>query len=135
MAADDRWKKFARLYQAGVHKRTITDMAIEAGYAPKSASSQGSRLLKSAKFKQYLTMIKPKVDKEAVKEQQRILGVIERQELLSDIAKDPDEKTDARIKAVDVMNKMDGVYVNKQEVSGNDGGPLVFKWEDGDDDD
>ncbi len=35
--------------------------------------------------------------------------------LLSDIANDDSEKTDSRIKAIDTLNKMDGVYTNKVE--------------------
>ena len=35
--------------------------------------------------------------------------------LLSDIANDNSEKTDSRIKAIDTLNKMDGVYTNKVE--------------------
>ena len=42
----------------------------------------------------------------------------DRMVLLSNIARDDDEKTDARIKAIDTLNKMDGEYINRVEVHG-----------------
>ena len=41
----------------------------------------------------------------------------ERMITLSEIAKDAAEKTDTRIKAVDTLNKMDGQYTQKVELS------------------
>ncbi len=38
--------------------------------------------------------------------------------VLSDIAADGNEKTEARIKAIDTLNKMDGEYTGKLELSG-----------------
>lgn len=38
---------------------------------------------------------------------------------LSNIAKSGEEKTENRIKAIDTLNKMDGQYVNRVEVSGS----------------
>ena len=35
-------------------------------------------------------------------------------------------------KAVDILNKMQGSYVNKLEIGGPDGGPLEFSWAGGD---
>lgn len=47
-----------------------------------------------------------------------IMTAIERKVLLSKMADDADERTDTRIKAVDTLNKMEGVYTNKVEMTG-----------------
>ena len=47
----ERRKKFCRAY---LKKGHITDAAIKAGYSPRSAYSQGSRLLKNGEIKEYL---------------------------------------------------------------------------------
>lgn len=38
--------------------------------------------------------------------------------VLSEIAADKEERPDSRIKAIDTLNKMDGDYINKVEMSG-----------------
>lgn len=55
---------------------------------------------------------------------QAIMKRKDRMILLSNIAEDEDEKTDARIKAIDTLNKMDSVYTNKVEVNGNINNPF-----------
>ncbi len=42
-----------------------------------------------------------------------ILSATERAIILSDIARDKEEKTDSKIKAIDTLNKMSGEYVTK----------------------
>ena len=48
---------------------------------------------------------------------ERVLSRVDRMILLTNIARDS-ESDKARISAIDTLNKMDGVYVNKVEVSG-----------------
>lgn len=56
------------------------------------------------------------------------MTIDERQELLSNIALDEEADKNTRIKAIDTLNKMDGVYITKAEVSGKDGGPIEIGW-------
>lgn len=46
-----------------------------------------------------------------------IMTSIERKKWLSSLIKDDCEKTDSKLKAIDILNKMSGDYVNKIEVS------------------
>lgn len=52
-------------------------------------------------------------------EKYSILNRQERMQVLSDIASNSEERTDARIKAIDTMNKMDGEYINNVKIEGN----------------
>lgn len=53
-----------------------------------------------------------------------IMKRIDRMVVLSEIAEDKEEKTDARIKAIDTLNKMDGVYTSNVNISGNVNNPF-----------
>lgn len=46
-----------------------------------------------------------------------ILNRIDRMKILTEIAKDGEEKPDSRMKAIDLLNKMDGEYINKIELT------------------
>lgn len=46
----------------------------------------------------------------------KILDAQARRELLSSLAEDKKNSANDRIKAVDILNKMDTTYVNRQEV-------------------
>ena len=120
--------EFAKLYAQHKGKAGWTNkkMAVLAGYPgdDKSASMAVSRLIKSDKFKKFLSEIKPKEDDTAF-----ILSVQQRKELLSRIASDTEERTQQRISAIDVLNKMDGEYLNKTELSG--GVEYVLNWGNG----
>ena len=61
----------------------------------------------------------------------KIMDAAERRELLTQFARDEETGKADRLKAMDLLNKMDGVYINKTQVSGTDGGPLTFRWEGG----
>ena len=43
------------------------------------------------------------------------MSALERQALLSDIARDSDESMTARLRAIDLLNKMTGVYIVQDE--------------------
>jgi len=46
-----------------------------------------------------------------------ILSRIDRMMILTEIAGDDQEKPDSRMKAIDLLNKMDGEYINKLELT------------------
>ena len=124
--------EFAKIYaqhkgQVGwTHKK----MAVLAGYPgdENTAAAAVSRLLKTVKFKNILTELKNKV-KDKTADKKFILSVSERKEILSKIACDAEERTQQRISAIDVLNKMDGEYLNKTELSG--GVEYVLNWGNG----
>ena len=59
----------------------------------------------------------------------KIMDAAERRELLTQFARDEETGRADRLRAIDLLNKMDGIYITKAQVSGADGAPLVFKWE------
>lgn len=67
---------------------------------------------------------------ERVKELQRqstsakVLTITQRKELLTELALNTDENTANRIKALDILNKMDSAYVENVNVNGNINNPL-----------
>ena len=121
--------EFAKLYvqHKGKSGWTNKKMAVLAGYPGDESSiyMATSRLIRSDKFKKFLSEIKPKEKKDDA----FILTVQQRKELLSRIASDTEERTQQRISAIDVLNKMDGEYLNKTELSG--GVEYVLNWGNG----
>lgn len=61
----------------------------------------------------------------------KIMDAAERRELLTRFARDEDTGKTDRLRAMDLLNKMDGVYINKTQISGVDGAPITFRWEGG----
>ena len=107
-----RQKKFAEYYaQCG----NTVQSAIKAGYSEAYANSTACKLLENARVSEYLKSLSEKASKE------RILTAIERQAMLSDIAKKEYENQSDRIKAIDTLNKMTGEYIDRVELSGDAG--------------
>ena len=61
-------------------------------------------------------------------EEKAFLTIAEKRRILQEIAQDPEARKDERMKAIDLDNKMEGVYINRTELTGNNGGPLEFVW-------
>lgn len=107
-----RQKKFAEYYaQCG----NTVQSAIKAGYSEAYANSTACKLLENARVAEYIKALAEKASKE------RILTAIERQAMLSDIAKKEYENQSDRIKAIDTLNKMTGEYIDRVELSGDAG--------------
>ena len=62
-------------------------------------------------------------------EKAAMLTIADKRRRLLEIVNNPDEKTDNILKAIDLDNKMEGVYTNKTELSG--GIEYVLNWGDG----
>lgn len=106
---NERQKKFAQHYaQCG----NTVQSAIKAGYSESYANKRAHELLENVGVAQYIKTLTEKAQEE------RILSALERQELLSNLARSGEEKTADRIKAVDVLNRMTGEYLDKVEISG-----------------
>ena len=94
----ERQKRFVEFYTGNA-----TEAAIKAGYSKKTAYSQGQRLLKNAEISSLVQE----------RHSEKVASVERRREILTDIAEGENEK--AAIKAVDVLNKMDALYIQKVE--------------------
>ena len=101
-------EKFCLEYRK--HEGNGTAAAIAAGYSERTAAQQATRLLRNVNI---LRRIKELAD-DAVRKQ--IIGLDKRALILSKIAEDGAADVQARIRAIDVLNKMGGVYVIKAEV-------------------
>ena len=103
-----------------------TEAYKKAGYKVKSdnaAAVGAAKLLRKAKVQKRIAELRSEMDSH------KIMDAAERRELLTQYARDEETAKPDRLKAMELLNKMDGVYINKTQVSGVDGAPLVFRWE------
>ena len=103
-----------------------TEAYKKAGYKVKSdnaAAVGAAKLLRKAKVQKRIAELRSEMDSH------KIMDAVERRELLTQFARDEETAKPDRLKAMDLLNKRDGVYINKTQVSGADGGPLTFRWE------
>lgn len=103
-----------------------TEAYKNAGYKVRSdntAAVCAAKLLRNAKVQSRIAELRSEMDSH------KIMDAVERRELLTQFARDEETAKPDRLKAMDLLNKMDGVYINKTQVSGTDGGPLTFRWE------
>ena len=110
MKLNARQKAFCEYYVASGN---ATDAAIKAGYKEKNARFIGSENLTKANIKEYIEELQEKA------KGNRIMTAIERREFLTSMIKDAAVKDTDRLKALDILNKMDGEYTQKVEVNGN----------------
>ena len=109
MKLNVRQKAFCEYYVASGN---ATDAAIKAGYKEKNARFIGSENLTKANIKKYIEELQEKA------KGNRIMTAIERREFLTSMIKDGAVKDTDRLKALDILNKMDGEYTQKLEVKG-----------------
>lgn len=87
----------------------------DAGYAVKNdnvAAVKGAEKIRKAKVKQRLAELR------APKKEAKILSIDERRQLLTRIALDDDTRPNDKIKAMDILNRMDSLYLQRQEIQG-----------------
>ena len=88
----------------------VTRSAIKAGYSRRSAYSTGSRLLKNAEIQKYVGEVM----------NERINSLIadrnERMQLLTAIIRSDDESTKDRIRAIELLSRLDGDFVSKSSI-------------------
>ena len=90
-----------------------TYLAITAGYSKKTAYSIGQRLLKNVEVEKTIDRLSKNI---AIN---NIMTAKERQEFLTSLILNNDVKVSDKLKAVDLLNKMTGEYIQKVEVNGN----------------
>lgn len=141
-ALTEREIKFVDAY-TGVAAGNGARAAEMAGYSSKGAKVQAVRLLRRDNVREAVAnrieQIKAleaekanslaKVEQavstaEAFVERGKIADAVERREILSVVLRSAAEETVDRIRSVDVLNKMDGVYIQKHEHGGPGGGPI-----------
>ena len=110
MKLNARQKSFCEFYMASGN---ATDSAIKAGYKEKYAGVNADKLLKNTNIQKYIEELQEKT------KTSRIMTAIERREFLTSMIKDGAVKDTDRLKALDILNKMDGEYTQKVEVNGN----------------
>lgn len=105
-----------------------TEAYKRAGYKVKSDKVAGvcaTKLLGHARIQAHIAKLRRELDSH------KIMDAAERRELLTRFARDEDTGKTDRLRAMDLLNKMDGVYINKTQISGIDGAPITFRWEGG----
>ena len=111
-----RQKKFAEYYaQCG----NTVQSAIKAGYSENYANSRAHEMLENVGIAEYIRELSEKAQKA------RVLTALQRQEILSNIAKSAAEESADRIRAIDTLNKMTGEYMLKAELNGGMGVCIV----------
>ena len=109
MKLNARQKAFCEYYVASGN---ATEAAIKAGYKEKYAGVNADKLLKNTNIQKYIDELQEKT------KTSRIMTEIERREFLTKMILKEETKDTDRLKAVDILNKMDGEYTQKLEVKG-----------------
>ncbi|ALF16961.1 Phage Terminase Small Subunit [Fusobacterium vincentii ATCC 49256] len=110
MKLNPRQKAFCEYYVASGN---ATDAAIKAGYSETYSKTRTNILLQNVEICRYVNELQEKA------KSSRIMTAIERKEFLTSMIKDGAVKDTDRLKALDILNKMDGEYTQKVEVNGN----------------
>ena len=97
-----RQRKFAEYY---AESGNATQSAVKAGYSEKYANTNASKLLKADDVRRYIKELTEKPQRD------RIMSALERQALLSDIIRDERIHIAARLRAIELLNKMTGAYL------------------------
>lgn len=105
-----RQKAFCEYYVACGN---ATEAAMKAGYSETYSKTRTNVLLQNVEICRYINELQEKA------KSSRIMTAIERREFLTSMIKDGAVKDTDRLKAVDILNKMDGEYTQKVEVNGN----------------
>ena len=104
-----RQKAFCEFYVASGN---ATESAIKAGYREQTARVTASKILTKANIQEYVKELQEKA------KTSRIMTAIERREFLTKFIKNGNEKAADRLKALDILNKMDGEYMEKIQMTG-----------------
>ena len=105
-----RQKAFCEFY---VVSGNATEAAIKAGYSETYSKTRTNVLLQNVEICRYIEELQEKA------KSSRIMTAIERREFLTKMILKEETKDTDRLKAVDILNKMDGEYTQKVEVNGN----------------
>ena len=102
-----------------------TEAYKAAGYNPRSdavAAVCASQLLRKPNVQKYLDELRKEMDVEI------IADAFERRVKLTKILRDGESSAYDITRAIDILNKMDGLYIQRNELSGANGAPMLFTW-------
>ncbi len=99
-----------------------TQAAIRAGYRARNARQIGAENLTKLVIQKRIQELREKAASS------KVLTYREKREWIADRMRDPEERSDIKAKLLDLDNKMEGVYVNRTELSGAGGGAIEFVW-------
>lgn len=121
-------KKQRQYAQERANGKSMTDAYIAAGY---SAKCKRSNIAKDAYHLECSRPSSPVLRAEIARLQKQaeegaILARKERQALLTEIALDAEEKTDNRLRAADMLNRMSGDYTDNVRSTVNAGVALTY---------
>ena len=89
-----------------------TISAIKAGYSKRTARSIGQSLLLNVDIRNKISELSQRIANN------NIMTAKERQEYLTKLINSDDVKVSDKLKALDILNKMTGEYIQKVEVNG-----------------
>lgn len=106
-------KKQVLFIQHFLSTQNATKSAIMAGYSVKSAYSIGAELLRKPEIKKYIEQQMNERTNEL------IASRAEREQLLTAIMRDTDESTKNRLRAIELLSKLQGDFIVKSSVEVN----------------
>ena len=109
MKLNARQKSFCEFYVASGN---ATESAIKAGYSEKYTNKNVSKIRQNTAVQEYIKELQEKA------KTNRIMTAVERREFLTEVIKNRNERLQDRLKALDILNKMDGEYIEKMQLSG-----------------
>ena len=109
MKLNARQKSFCEFYVASGN---ATESAIKAGYSEKYTNKNVSKIRQNTAVQEYIKELQEKA------KTSRIMTAVERREFLTEVIKNGNEQVQDRLKALDILNKMDGEYIEKMQLSG-----------------
>lgn len=111
----EKQKLFCRNLAKGMNQ---TEAAIKAGYEESRAAITASELVRKSNVAAYIAKLSEKAESKA------IMSIEQRQEWLTGIIHNEEEKLADRLKAVDILNKMNAAYLERRELTITD--PIVI---------
>ena len=117
MARNELTAKQRRFVEA--YDGNATQAAIAAGYSEKTAEVIGHENLRKPKI---LAEIK---SRETIRSTPLIASRAERQQFWSSVMRDKEQMMRDRLKAAELLGKSEADFIERQEITGRDGAPLV----------
>ncbi len=122
-------KRFCQEYvKLGMNGTRAYMKAYKTCKKEETAMVNASKLLRNAKVKTYIEKLQQKTEDKAImdiKERMKWLTKVINGEITNNIGDSEYEPYVAdKMKAVDLLNKMDGIYINNHKVSGDENNPL-----------
>lgn len=116
-----RHEKFAQCLANGLSQRKAYREAFPKSekWKDETVDARASELKKNSKVLVRLKELGEKASSKA------IMSAVERKEWLTEIIKSNEQDMKDRLKAVDILNRMEGAYIDKVEVGGQINNPMA----------